>query len=119
MSSYDHYLMLHPIPSNMHNIAINIEKDYPDLSQWTGPVYPPHPPEIHDFIWHRALANMATNAERQRRESTGGEQGRLMGQIEVLYAKVWYEKRATDDILIKTISKQMLGEQTSSRGLSA
>jgi len=115
-STYTHYVLFYPPVNNRYNLAIHIEKAYPDISVWTGTVYPPHPPEIHDYIWHRALSNLATNAEKQRRESSKGE--RLMGQIEVLYAQMWQAKKVEDERAIKLFSKQLLGDQPSSRGLS-
>jgi hypothetical protein len=105
--SLSHLLLWYGWPSAKYNVSVHIEKQYPDLSEWAGAVYPPHPEEIHDCIWHRALKNLATNAERQRREST---EGRLMGQIEVLYAQVWTQKAAEDEAMIKRLSRNMLGE---------
>jgi hypothetical protein len=120
-SNFEHMLFFYPPCSNRHNIRIFFEKEYPDLATWTSAVYPPHPPEVHDAIWHRALANLATNSERARREtaSTDKEAGRLMGQIEVLYAKMWMQKVVEDEAMIQRLSRQMLGHQPSSRGFSA
>ncbi|KKL27768.1 hypothetical protein LCGC14_2381850 [marine sediment metagenome] len=119
MTSYDHFVMFHAPASSAHNIIINIEKSYPDLSVWKGNVFPPHPPEVHDFIWHRALANMITLHEKQRREVRDSERPTMMGKIEILSAQTWLRKRAEDELAIKALSKQMLGEQPSTKGLSA
>jgi hypothetical protein len=116
LTSYDHYVIFVPPVAMRYAIGVNIERGYPDLSDWSGSIYPPQPPEIHDYIWHRALANMVTNAERQRRES---ETGRLMGQIEVLYAHHWKQQVEDDELEIRRLSKEMLGDQPSSKGWSA
>ena len=116
LTDYTHYVRFYPPLNNRYNLTALIEKAYPDLSVWKGNVYPPHPPEIHDFIWHRALANLVTNAEKQRRQSKDGS--RLMGQIEVLYAKMWQSKKVEDERTIKKFSRQLLGNQSSSRGWS-
>ena len=117
---YSHYILFYPPTNNRYNITVYIEKTYPDLSVWTKTVYPPQPPETHDYIWHRALANMVTLAEKQRRSTASSDRqaGRLMGQIEVLYAKMWQSKKLEDEKAIKQLSKQFVGDQPSSRGLS-
>lgn len=115
-TSYSHILHWLGFPTAKHNIQIHIEKDYPDLQTWTDAVYPPHPIEIHDFIWHRALANMATNAERQKRESSTGK---WMGQVEVLYAQMWAQKAKEDTATIKKISRSMIGDMPSYGGSGA
>jgi len=120
-SSYTHHVMFIPT-QNRYNISISVERGYPDLSVWDAVTYPPHPPEIHDFIWHRALANLITLTERQRREiGVLGEVQRpvINTNIEIMYARTWLSKRAEDELAIKRISKQMLGEQPSRKGLSA
>lgn len=116
-TSYDHFILWAPPVSTRHVIGASIEKGFPDLSTWTTAVSPPHPPEVHDFVWHRALANLITNAEKQRRESKSGE--RIMGQIEVLFAQRWLNQVALDDAEIKRLSKSMLGDQPSAQGWSA
>lgn len=117
-SSYDHYIRFWPFSNNRYNIQINIEKSFPDLSNWTSAtVYPPHPPEVHDFIWHRALANLVSNTEKQRRESPDGRS--IMGKVEILYAQKWIAQVAQDELVIRNLSKQMLGEMPTARGWSA
>lgn len=116
-----HTLFFYPPTAQRYNIRIFIEKEYPDLSVWTTAVYPPHPPEVHDFIWHRALANLATNSERAKRQtnSTDQEAGRLMGSIEVLYAQMWRQKAVADEAALIKLSRRMGGNQASTRGFSA
>ena len=114
-SSYVHYLMFNRPADDRYNISIRFEKDYPDLGTWTAAVYPPHPPEIHDCIWRRALSNLTTNAEKQRRESKGGE--RIGQAIEVLYGQFWKQKALEDEKFIKDFSRNLLGAQPA-QGLS-
>jgi hypothetical protein len=119
MTSPTHFLLFYPPTQNRYNIGITFEITYPDLSTWNDSTYPPHPPEVHDYIWHRALANLATNAERQRREIREGNRPVMMGQIEVLYAQHWQGKKIEDEIAIKNLSRSMLGSQPTTRGWSA
>lgn len=112
-TSTEHYLMFNKPADKRYNIDIHIEKGYPDLATWTTVVYPPHPPEIHDCIWHRALANLTTNAEKQRRET----KERLGQTIEVLYGQHWQRKALEDEKFIKDFSRNLLGGQPA-QGLS-
>ncbi len=120
-SDFVHTLFFYPPTAQRYNIRLFIEKEYPDLAAWTDAVYPPQPPEVHDYIWHRALANLATNAEKQRRESRWkeNEAGRVTSTIEVLYAQMWKAKVAEDELRIVNLSRRMLGDQPSTRGFSA
>lgn len=117
-TSYDHYILFPPT-SDRYVINVNIEKGYPDLSVWTDSAYPPHPPEVHDFVWRRALCNTITNAERQRREAKTAERVALRTQIEVLYAQDFLRKRAEDERAIKNLSRKMIGFVSSRRGFGA
>lgn len=119
--STEHFLRFFPPTSQRYNIRIFFEKSYPDIKEWTGKGYPPHPGEIHDCIWRRALSLLATNAERARRESkpSDTQAGRLMGQIEVLYAQHWKTEAAKDEFFIKRLSRRMLGSKPSQQGFSA
>lgn len=114
--SLTHALFWYGWASNKINIAVHIEKEYPDLSDWDGNIYPPHPADVHDCIWHRALADLATNAEKQRRESS---EGRLMGQIEILYAQMWNQKKIEDEQMIRNLSRNMIGEMPHYGGMRA
>lgn len=113
-SSNEHYLMFNCLADSRYNIQLYIEKTYPDLATWDGTIYPPHPPEVHDCIWRRALSNLATNAEKQRRESKGGE--RIGQAIEVLYSQFWQRKAMEDEKFIKRLSRSMIGGQPSQGG---
>lgn len=120
-STASHFLRFYPPTAQRYNVRIFFEKEYPDLAIWTTAVYPPHPPEVHDYIWHRALANLATNSERARRESKWkqDEAGRFNPSIEVLYAQMWKQKASADEIALVNFSRRMGGNQASSRGLTA
>lgn len=107
-SSYEHYLLFNPPADKRYNIEIHIEKDYPDLGTWNASTYSPHPPEIHDCIWHRALMNLTTNADKQRREIEGVG---VNARVEVLYAQFWAQKAAQDKIFIKDFNRRLLGSQ--------
>lgn len=112
----EHFLLFYPPTAQDHNIRLFYQKGYPDLDTWTTAAYPPLPADIHDCVWHRALALLATNAEKQRRES---KEGRLMGKIEVLYAQHWKEQTARDEIRILELNRKMLGTRPSRRGFTA
>ena len=78
----------------------------------SSPPYPPHPAEVHDAIWHRALFNLSTNAERAKRESSNGT--RMMGMVEVQFAKLWMQKTFEDELMIINLSRSLLGDRASS-----
>lgn len=104
-SAPEHLLHFWPPANQIYNIAIAIEKAYPDINVWNSSTYPPHLPEVHDAIWHRALANLATNAEKQRRETAE----RINSGVEVLYAQHWKQKAFEDEIMIQGLSRRMIG----------
>lgn len=108
-SSPEHFLMFSNPADKRYNIEVHIERTYPDLGTWDASTYPPHPSEVHDCIWRRALANLATNAEKQRRESKGGE--RIGQAIEILYSQFWRQKTLEDEKFIKEFSRNLLGAQ--------
>jgi hypothetical protein len=120
-STVSHILFWYPYVSQRYNINALIEKEYPDISLWTSSSYPPHPPHIHDFIWHRALSNLATHGEKQRRRSAGkeGEFGDNT-KIEVLNANYWIAKARSDEQKILEYSRMLEGDQPyRSKGMSA
>lgn len=112
-ASVEHYLIFNKLADDRYNIDIHIEKGYPDLGTWTTAIYSPHPSEIHDCIWHRALANLTINAEEQRRET----KERLGQAIEVLYGQHWQRKVLEDEKFIKDFNRNLLGGQPA-QGLS-
>jgi len=111
----EHFILFYQFPSQRYNVRIHYEKGYPDLSVWTNAAYPPHPPEVHDYIWHRALAILTGNSEKMKRQSTDGRN--LMGMIEVQYERHWMMQKALDEARILELSRSLLGSKhTSSSG---
>lgn len=116
-NTIEHFLLWYGPPNNKYNIRIYFEKDYPNINTWDVSTYPPHIPEIHDFIWHRALANLVTVAERQRREykpEQEGARGYINTQIEVMYAQHWLGKQREEEDKIINLSRKMLGQDMGS-----
>lgn len=114
-SNIEHWLFWYGLPTKRYNVNLDIEKTYPDISTFkkgpTGATYPPHPIDIHDYIWHRALANLATQAEKQRR-TTVSRDGKVTGdntKIEIVNANYWISKMAADEIDIMAYHNSMLG----------
>lgn len=119
-STVEHILMWYPFVSQRFNVRALIEKDYPDISTFNGSTYPPHPPMVHDFIWHRALANLATHAEKQRRRTAGKDDGGDNTKMEILNANFWISKAAADEVNIIDYSDKLSGNQAYiSEGMSA
>ena len=117
----EHFLYWYNYPSQRYQVTVHLEKAYPDLTSFDKDIYPPHPPEIHDYIWHRALANLATHAEKQRRRSTGREGATGDNtKIEILNANFWISKMAQDEIDILAYNRKISGQQAHSNdGMSA
>lgn len=107
-SSTEHFIMFPPV-GQRYNIGIQFEKTYPDLATWTAAVYPPHPPEIHDFIWHRALANLALNNEKMRRTVKRGEDLSYNTKAEIFNAQYWIAKAAQEEGKIIALNRRMIG----------
>jgi len=106
-SSPEHFLMFSNPADKRYNINIRVEKTYPDLDTWDDSTYPPHPPEIHDCIWRRALANLGTNVEKQRTGNKRSEE--ISHDIEVLHSQFWSRKAFEDERFIKEFSRNLLG----------
>lgn len=115
-ASVEHFLIFNKLAAQRYNIRIFFEKDYPDLSTWTDAVYPPHPPEIHDYIWHRALAYLVGNSERMRRS---GKDNMDNTKMEILYSERWLSQMAVDEGKIIQLNRKMLGDGPHSGGMSA
>ena len=111
-TNIEHWLFWHGLAGQRYNVGVKFEKSYPDISTFsrTSKTYPPHPIEIHDFIWHRALANLATQAERQRRQTLTRDG--LVGdntKIEIVDANRWLMTKAQDEIAIMNHNNALLG----------
>ena len=105
-ASVEHFLFFYPPANQKYNIGLSIEKTYPDISTWDTSTYPPHIPEIHDFIWHRALSNLSGAVEKIRKEVEKGA-GHL--DLEILHSQIWKRMALEDEIKIQNISRRLLG----------
>lgn len=115
----DHVIFWYPFPSQRHSVKVSIEKEYPPLSTWTSAIYPPCPENIHEYIWHRALSNLAMHSEKQRRR-TGGDNDGDNTKIEILNAKYWMSKALEEEVKIIDYHMKMSGSQAHlSQGMSA
>lgn len=113
----EHLLFWYNFPSQKYNIRVSLEKAYPDLSSWTASVYPPAPAQIHDYIWHRALSNLATQSETARRMAKDGADNTKM---EIVNANYWIAKAAQEEVEIMEYSRMLSGGQPyMSQGMSA
>jgi hypothetical protein len=110
---------MYPLPTQRYNIKLFIEKEYPDLNVWDGVTFNPHPNAVHDYIWHRALANLALVAEKQKRELRGERNVALSTRIEILNAQFWQAKKIEDERAIKSLSRSMLADLPTNRGMRA
>lgn len=108
-TSTEHILFFYNLPGQRYNVRVSFEKVYPDLSTWTAAVYPPHPAQIHDFIWHRALANLAMHSEKQRRRasSRGDGEGGDNTKIEILNAQYWINQKALDELSLIAYNRKL------------
>jgi len=117
--SPEHLLFWYNFPSQRYNVRASIEKEYPDLSKWSDSVYPPCPSLVHDFIWHRALSNLAMHSEKQKRKQGGQFQGDNT-KIEVLNANYWLMKANEEEIKLLEYSRKLSSEKAyMSQGMSA
>jgi hypothetical protein len=115
-----HYLFWRPYATQPYNIGLRYQKEVSDLAAWDTATYPQHPPEVHEYIWHGALAYMVGSHERAKRsfESTSGAMVEF-GRVEVLFAETWLRKWEQDKRAIVRLSEEMRGSMGRSRGVSA
>ena len=115
----EHILFWYNFPGQRYNLNVSIEKEYPDPSDWSDDFYMPMPDHLREFVWHRALANLAMHSEKQRRK-TGGDQVGDNTKIEILNAQYWIAKMAEDELKVLDYSQRLSGGQAySSQGMSA
>ena len=105
-ASEEHLLFWYNFPSQRYNVTVSIEKEYPDLSDWSTEVYPPCPGQIHEYIWHRALSNLAMHSEKQRRTTRDGGDNTKM---EILNANYWMAKAIEEEALIFEYHRKLSG----------
>ena len=116
-SAVEHLLFWYDFPSQRYNVNVLIEKEYPDPSTWTASVYLPCPAHIQEFVWHRALSNLAMHAEKQRRNTKDGGHNT---KIEILNANYWISVAAQDEVKVLEYSRKLSGNQPyMSQGMSA
>lgn len=114
-SATSYYLFWYPAADQAYNVGLNYQKEVPDISTWTGSVYPFHPPEAHDAIWHGALAHLVGLDKRLQRSS----EKTIATNLEVLFAKIWIAKWEADKSRIRKLSRKMLGASGGMGGFSA
>jgi hypothetical protein len=104
-SSVTDYLFWYPVANQAYNVFFNYEKEIPDISTWTGSVYPFHPGQIHEYIWHGALAKLVGMSKRVERSGTQ----RISTKVEVMFAEYWVREWMKDKRKILDFSRKMLG----------
>lgn len=111
IADVEHALFWYPYPPQRYNLTIMIEKSYPDMDSWGSDNYPMLPAPLHDYLWRRALSNMATHADSMRRRSVGkdGEYGDNT-RLEIANAANWMRQAKLDEIKIIQYSKQLSGD---------
>lgn len=114
-SDTSYYLFWYPAADQAYNIGINYQKEIPDISTWSGTVYPFHPAEAHDAIWHGALSHLVGLDKRLQRSS----QNEVATNLEVLFAKMWVSKWEKDKVRVKRLSRSMLSASGGMGGISA
>ncbi len=110
-SNIEHWLFWYGLPGSRYNVEVKLEKTYPDITTFDNSTYPPHPIELHDYIWHRALANLATQTERARRGGVRSDGTAFDNtKIEIVNAQYWIAKAASDEIDILAYNRSLLGD---------
>jgi hypothetical protein len=104
-TSETHYLFWYPVANQYYNLFFSYEKEIPDISVWTGSVYPFHPGEVHAYLWHGGLAHLAGMSKRVQRMS----QERIVTKVEVMFAEKWIMQWERDKIKVRNFSRKMLG----------
>uniref|UniRef100_A0A6M3IZ42 Putative tail protein n=1 Tax=viral metagenome TaxID=1070528 RepID=A0A6M3IZ42_9ZZZZ len=103
----EHLLFWYNFTSQRYNVTVHIEKQYPDLADWSDSVYPPCPDKIHDYIWHRALSNLAMDSQKHRRKTKDAGDNT---KVEVLNAQYWMMIAAQDELDILEYSNKLSGK---------
>lgn len=104
-----HYLFWYPVCYTEHQIRIQYKKNVPDISTWNASTYPFHPAEVHECIWHGALAHLAGISKRMKRQSESGD--RLNVQVEVMFADKWIRQWEKDKQRVLNLSRSLLGDR--------
>ena len=115
-SSVQHCLFWYPFAGDEYAVSVRYQKDVDDFSAWTSTEYPMHPPQVHEYLWHGALANLVGAHERAKRQASDEKQ---FGQIEVLFAEHWLRQWERDKVETINLSRRMLGTQGGRGGIRA
>ncbi len=115
-SSFSHYFFWYPPANQAYNICIKYQKEIPDISVWNDSTYPFHPAEVHEALWHGALAKLSGLSKRMQRQSTKGDD---VARVEVLFAQRWLLEWEEDKRKIKNLSRSFLGCKSGYGGFSA
>jgi len=111
----NHYLFWYPAANDQYNVFFNYQKEIADISTWTTSAYPYHPPEVHEYLWHGALAKLHGNAKRMQRSSDKT----IATQIEVMFAQKWVNEWENDKMKTRRLNRKMHGANAGRRGISA
>ncbi len=113
-TSETHYLFWYPVANQAYNLFFNYEKEIPDISAWNTTTYPFHPGQVHDYLWHGALAHLAGMSQRVIRTA----QQRISTKVEIMFAQKWIAEWQTDKKKALNFSRKMLGAAGGQSGFS-
>uniref|UniRef100_A0A6M3KFT2 Putative tail protein n=1 Tax=viral metagenome TaxID=1070528 RepID=A0A6M3KFT2_9ZZZZ len=111
-STVYHYLFWYPVVNDYHNVAFHYEKNVADISKFDSSTYPFHPPDLHDTIWHGALANLAGLVDKVKRSNDKV----IATQVEVLFAQKWAREWERGKIKARNLSRRNRGGMGSTGG---
>lgn len=107
-------LLWYPVADQPYNLDLRYQKEVNDLSGWTENDFPLHPPEVHEALWHGALAMLVGSHERAKRST----KERMYVRIEVMFEEQWLRQWEKDKLKILQLSRKMSGQQGGIRGIS-
>jgi len=114
-TSSSHYFFWYPACDQAYNVRITYQKEVPDISAWDTSTYPFHPPEVHEALWHGALARLVGENTRMKRSSDKA----IAVKMEILFAKKWLLQWEKDKRRVVRLSREMMGAFGGPGGLSA
>ncbi len=106
-STTAHYLFWYPVANTEYNIRFSYQKEVPDITAWTSSTYTFHPAEIHEVLWHGAIAKLIGASQRMQRQ--GNENGFMNTRMERLFAQNWIGKYEEDKYRVIRMSRKLLG----------
>ena len=115
MDTVSHYIFLYPVCNRAYNLSFPYQKEVPDISTFNGSTYPLHPPQVHDAIWHGALAKLVGVSKRVRRHNDKV----IATQLEIAWKERWETEWMKDGIKTIELSRKMMGDMGGSSGISA